>query len=895
MSQTYPTRSPNGPGWQRPMECHDGPRPHLGTIIQRQFSAISRPRRGNNSSRSPGERAGVRASSVDTSFAPRFMKSRVFRADLLTAHERELVLAGPQGGSADSLTGVSPTGSRRAHNWNAMVWFIGPFAQSRFMDSLKPSKDHTKDALPTASTSSWPWRGRRRLAVAFAMGLSLAAMVQAETFYDQHVVFDNSSFEQSFYRSEGMVVAPSKLELVDDRFPVDTNHFVSPPNGLRLHWTSAPGGDWRMLLHAAKPYRRNLVFAGDTISFWCFSETELLPEASPWIFLQDTDDAGTGTIRLLADYGRLPARKWVRISIPFEHFKSLFQRTEDITFDPAKLATIAFVQGLDDGQERTLYLDDVQICRGDRTGLKPPSTPVGLVVKGCERHFDLTWSNNPASDLLRYQIYRSWDGAAYSPIGIQKGHLNRFVDFVGEPGRRASYRVSAVDLSGKESPLSLPAFATTRPFNDDELLDMVQEGCFRFYWEAANHNSGMAVEILPGDENLVAVGASGFGIMALLAGTERHFITREQCAERLLKITRFLRRADRFHGVWPHFLNGATGKVIPYFGKYDDGGDLVETAFLCQGLLAARQFFDRDNAAEREIRQTITGLWRGVEWDWYRKTPTSDFLYWHWSPDHGWHISHPLVGWNETLIVYLLAIASPTHPVPASLFSTGWAGQSDLATRYRQNWSRTTQGDHYTNGGSYYGIKLDVGEGTGGALFFTQFSFMGFDPRGKADQFTDYFRNNRNIALINHAYCAENPCKFVGYGADCWGLSAGVNSGGGRPLPSDDNGTLCCSAALGAFPYTPQESMAALKHFYRTLGDKTWGIYGFHDGFNQTQHWFEPVWMGLNQAVITVMIENYRSGTIWKHFMANPEIQPALKAIGFKPDGEENGHQEVGG
>jgi hypothetical protein len=357
------------------------------------------------------------------------------------------------------------------------------------------------------------------LVVAFAFGSSLAAMVQAETFYDQHVVFDNSSFDQSFYRSEGMVVAPSKLELVEGRFPVDTNHFVSPPNGLRLHWTSAPGGDWRMLLHAAKSYRRNLVFEGDTIAFWCFSDTELSPEASPWIFLQDTADAGTATIRLLADYGRLPARKWVRICIPFAHFKSLFQRTEDITFDPAKLATIALVQGLDDGQEHTLYLDDVQIYRRDRAGLKPPSTPGGLEVTGGECHFDLTWSNNPESNLLRYQVYRSWDGGEYRPIGIQQGHLNRFVDFVGEPGRKASYRLSSIDLSGNESPLSSPAAATTRPFTDDELLDMVQEGCFRFYWEAANRHSGMAIETLPGDENLVAVGASGLDHG--LAGRER--------------------------------------------------------------------------------------------------------------------------------------------------------------------------------------------------------------------------------------------------------------------------------------------------------------------------------------------------------------------------------------
>ena len=364
---------------------------------------------------------------------------------------------------------------------------------------------------------------------------------------------------------------------------------------------------------------------------------------------------------------------------------------------------------------------------------------------------------------------------------------------------------------------------TTRKFSDDELLTMVQEACFRYYWDGAHPNAGMALEVLPGDQNLVALGASGFGTMALVVGAERGFVTREEAAGRVLRIARFLKGADRFHGAWPHFLDGRTGKVIPYFGRYDDGGDLVETAFLMQGLLTARQYFDRDTPAEREIRETITSLWRGVEWDWYRQSPTGDFLYWHWSPDHGWYIGHPLVGWNETMIAYLLAIASPTHPVPASLYYTGWAGQSDMAVEYRRNWSRTTIGDHYANGREFYGIKLDVGEGSGGSLFFTQFSFLGFDPRGKRDRYTDYFRNNRNIALINRAYCIANPGHYDGYGPDCWGLSAGINSGGGMPQPNADNGTICCSAALGEFPYTPKESMAALKHFYRDLGAKDMG------------------------------------------------------------------------
>ncbi len=702
--------------------------------------------------------------------------------------------------------------------------------------------------------------------------------------YDQHVLFENSLAAGGYAHSETMVVAPSTLEQTDGRFPITTEHFVSPPNALRLHWKSAPGGDWQMKLSAPDRDWRKFELLGDTLVFWCFADTEITMANSPRVFLQESGGQGSLSVTLVTGHGRIPAGQWTRVKLRFDGKDSIYNDTGDSLFHLKNTASITFTQGLDDGLEHTLYLDDFMIVDGALTDTTPPPAPAGVAVRGYERHCDLTWRPSDAADLLDYRIYRSWDGKNFTAVGSQRGNWTRYEDFTGEPGRTAFYKVSALDLAGNESPLSEAASATTRKLSDDELLDMVQDGCFRYYWEAGHPNAGLAPEITPGDENLMAVGGNGFGVMALLVATERRFVTRDQGAERMLRIVRFLAKANRFHGAWAHFLDGRTGKVVPYFGKYDDGGDLVETAFMIQGLLAARQYFDRDTPAESEIRATATRLWREVEWDWYRQSPDSDVLYWHWSPDHGFHIHHPLIGWNETMIIYLLAIASPTHPVPASMWHTGWAGQSERHVRYRQGWSRTTDGDHFTNGHTYYGIKLEVGEGNGSDLFFTHFSFMGFDPRDKRDRYTNYFANNRAIALIQQAYSIENPLKFAGYGADCWGRSAGVNSGGGRALPRDDNGTINIMASLSSMPYTPAESLAALKHFYRDLGAKTWGIFGFHDGFNETQNWFDEDYMALNQAPIVVMIENYRTGLVWNKFMANPEIKPALDAIGFKPD-----------
>jgi len=723
-------------------------------------------------------------------------------------------------------------------------------------------------------------------ALAAAAAVLVPFPIRALPPLEEHLVFRDSLGRWSHFHSQGSSTAPSRLELHEGRWPLSRDHHHSPPSSLRLSWTSEPGGDWRMTLQTPSWYGRPLAFKGDHLAFWCWSDSELHHQHSPRLYLVDAEGHGNPARPLLAPGETLPARRWVRMELPFASFTNLFNGTEDPRFNPSRLARMVFTQGLPDRVDHTLYLDDVQVGPRASGDAEPPPTPTHLQVEGQDSHFDLRWKVVPEHDTAEVRVHRSWDGRAFEPVGAADPRRGRFVDFIGRTNRTAWYRLTALDLHANESQPGPAVSASTRELTDDALLSMVQEACFRYYWEAAHPGAGMALEIIPGDPNQVAVGASGFGLMALLVGAERGFATRDEVANRVLRILRFLDTADRFHGAWPHFLDGRTGRVQARFGKYDNGGDLVETAFLTQGLLAARQYFDRAPPVEREIRERATALWEGVEWAWYRMSPDSEVLYWHWSPDHGWHIRHPLIGWNETLIVYLLAVASPTHPVPASLYHTGWAGQSEHAVQYRRNWGRTTEGERFTNGNTYLGIPLEVGVGNGGELFFTQFSFLGFDPRGRRDRYTNYARNNRSIARINHAYCVENPRRHGGYGPACWGLSAGIHSGGGRPLPRDDNGTLCSSAALGAFPWTPQESMAALKHFYRELGRGTWGIYGFHDGFNAAQDWWEEIYMGLNQAQIVVMIENHRTGLVWRHFMANEEIGRALNAIGFREDPE---------
>lgn len=702
------------------------------------------------------------------------------------------------------------------------------------------------------------------------------------TDYYSHLIFDNSLTRDAHYYSRALATAPSILKSNRDRLPVSHTHYFSPPNSLELSWRSRTGGDWHAEIHVGRWRGRSMRMQGDTLAFWCYTDQPIAVECLPALVLEL--EGGRATYNRLLRWSdfiaELPVQRWTFVQIALR-----LVSTDTEQFDFSLLRKIIFTQVVDDDQPHTLYLDDLTLRTPHQS--YPVVPPLHLKARPYARHVDLQWDPITDPEVQYCVIHRAIDGGEFRPIGIQWPAFSRFADFVQEPASTLAYRVTAVNQAYQESAPSEAVQTALRPLSDDELLSMVQEASFRYYWEGAHPKAGMALESIPGDEHLVALGASGFGVIALIVAAERGFVSREAVLERLGQIVAFLERADRFHGVWPHFMDGRTGSVIPLFGRYDNGGDLVETAFMIQGLLTARQYFDRDTPEEQQLRAAITQLWETVEWDWYRNPEDPDYLCWHWSPTFGWRINHPLIGWNETMIAYLLAIASPTHPVPASMYYSGWASQSQRAQHYRQNWGKTTAGDRYTNGNTYFDVHLPVGVGSGGPLFFTHYSFLGFDPRHKRDRYANYFDNNRRLSLINHHYCVANPGGYVGYSARCWGLSASDDHTGylaHDPTPKNDNGTITPTAALSAFPYTPDESLAALKYLYYEQGHLLWGIYGFRDAINLTENFVSPIFMGLNQAPIVVMIENHRTGLPWKLFMANPEIGPMLDKIGFVPD-----------
>ncbi|WP_417012792.1 glucoamylase family protein [Alistipes sp.] len=437
--------------------------------------------------------------------------------------------------------------------------------------------------------------------------------------------------------------------------------------------------------------------------------------------------------------------------------------------------------------------------------------------------------------------------------------------------KRFAAAVAALALAGVVAGCGQRPAAT---LSDEALMDTVERRTFDYFWSGAEPNSGLARERIhmdglypENDETVVTTGGSGFGILALIAGIERGYITREQGVERFERIVSFLERADRFHGAWPHWIEGTTGRVKP-FGRKDNGGDLVETAFLVQGLLAAHQYFAPGNERERRLAERIDTLWRGVEWSWYRNG--QNVLYWHWSPEYGWEMDFAVHGFNECLVMYLLAAASPTYPVDREVYTEGWAENGAIVDPHEV--------EGYPLHLRYQGVEA-------GPLFWAHYSFLGLDPRGLRDAYCDDYRDEmRNYSLINRAYCIRNPKHYKGYGRDCWGLTASYSTAGyaaHAPVEREDRGVIAPTAALSSIVYTPEASMEVMRHLYGPLRDKVWGLYGFYDAFSQTDDWYPQRYLAIDQGPIAVMIENHRSELLWRLFMSHPDVQRGLRKLGF--------------
>lgn len=411
--------------------------------------------------------------------------------------------------------------------------------------------------------------------------------------------------------------------------------------------------------------------------------------------------------------------------------------------------------------------------------------------------------------------------------------------------------------------IALCASCGPKQLTDDELLDVVERATIGYFTDFADPATGLARE-RNNDQNgnIVTIGGSGFGMMAVIAGAERGYYSKEEGVERIGKMVESLEKLDRFHGAWAHWYNADTMEPFS-FSKYDDGGDLVETAYMVQGLITAREWLDEDHP---DLALRCDKLWKDVEWNWY--TQGTDSLYWHWSPNYDFKMNHRITGFDETLITYILAASSPTFPITRECYEASYKNST-----------------YYYNGKSYYGIELPIGMEYGGPLFFCHYSFLGLYPRGLKDGYTDYFERNKAHTLIHRAYAIDNPKGHKGYGEYFWGFTSSDDPYVGycshHPGTDEENGTVSPTAAISSIVYTPEESMQFIRHLYYDMPE-SFGPYGFYDAINlEANPKVLEHYLAIDQGPEAVMIENYRSGLLWTLFLGAPEIEEGLEKLGF--------------
>lgn len=409
------------------------------------------------------------------------------------------------------------------------------------------------------------------------------------------------------------------------------------------------------------------------------------------------------------------------------------------------------------------------------------------------------------------------------------------------------------------------------------VLNNIQQQAFNFFYAGAEPTTGM---ILEGSDrgNTVTIGGTGFGVMALIVGSERAWITRSQAAERTLKIVNFVTNCERFQGAWAHWYN-TDGSSAPFGDNQIKTADIVESAHLVHGLIAAKEYYTGTNATEKEISEKINNIIKSINWNFF--TNNNNELYWLWQSEKN-EYNLPIQGWNEGWMAYILALAAPSP--------------NNISTNtYKQGWQRN--GAYYSGTRSHNGYQLPLGPDKGGSLFMSQYSMLGLNPKQMADNQVNYWTQNVNHTMINRHYCVYEASSTYGYNEKIWGLTAcygaGTKSEYSARSPQNDDGVIAPTAALSAFPYTPFYSTQVLLYLNNVSYLKN--QYGFGDSFIPSEGKAEKRVLAIDQGPIVVMIENYRTNLIWNLVMKNTTIQKGLELaeVSTQPNFDEGFHLAV--
>lgn len=422
--------------------------------------------------------------------------------------------------------------------------------------------------------------------------------------------------------------------------------------------------------------------------------------------------------------------------------------------------------------------------------------------------------------------------------------------------------LAAALLAGLAGLAAAPAQALTTP----ALLDTLQYSAFKYFWLEANPVNGL-IKDRSASWSPCSIASAGFGLTAICIGIDRGWVTREAGRARVLATLNTFWNGPQgtdaagtigYQGFFYHFLDMNTATRV-----WDSELSSIDTALLLAGMLEARQYFDTADPLDVEVRTLVDNIYRRVNWEFMRNSGSA--LRMGWKPGTGFAGFGNWIGYNEAMIMYILALGSPTYPVPTTCWNVWVSGY---------NWA------------TYYGQSYVVFP----PLFGHQYSHCWIDFRYIQDPYMafrgiTYFENSRRATYAARSYCIDNPFGWVGYGENEWGLTASDDPWGylahGAPPAQNDNGTITPTAAASSIVFAPEIVIPTLHHFFDAYGPQLWGSYGFKDAFNRTQNWWATDVIGIDQGPIIIMIENYLTRSVWNRFMQNADIQAGLARAGF--------------
>lgn len=740
----------------------------------------------------------------------------------------------------------------------------------------------------------------RRLTFLLFSGLLFGGSAFADTY--PGVLFDNSIMRGSYAHSHVNYQGSSWVENVQCHLPVSDTLFFTPGNALSLKYTSGEAGFWQTDLFFPRATGNYQTDDQQVLSLKLFvhsPETEAVN--MPAVSLVYSEGHASNQLDLSRYVSNFAPNVWLSVQIPVADFGYAWRQ--------ASVEGVRLAQGTRDRGAHHVFVDQVEFLP-----LQPPteklfSAAVLSAAKAYERHVKLTWEL-PMTPSIRYiKIYRSEDNDTFEPVGMKPVFVRNAIDLVPVSNKTYYYKVAWVDYNYAESPFSAVKEAATQTATDEELLDFIQETHVNYFLENVEVNSGMHTLSRKLADPRVSVKHTGLSLLAQIVGVERGFVPRSLVANRTLRILRFLADAEQHLGTFPAVLNGRTGEGIHRADSVPTV-DVAATSYLVQGMLVARQYFNGEAKEEVALRGQIDSLYQRVNWEEFVGQDEQDaFLFDSWSPVNGFADAKPLGGFNESMVSYLLALGSPTFPIPEESYITGMGYQRELVdtaaayhlelvnnsffsatlgeevqqqTQTQEEGSEQTEEQAGEAGEEiqeqkpeeqkqvkpesyflrtslakdtvFYGLPVSAGN-IDETPWNAVLPFLAFDPREKADTFANYFDNNRN--LLQAYKRRDNEVQVDDFSLDIWGGLYRADTLGHQTF------VVSPAISIASYAYQPKEALKSAREFYDRYGGNMFTDYGFRSWINPRGNTVSERFDPISQAAVAVLIENGRTGLIW--------------------------------